>query len=260
MGDSMAKSAKFGKRTLKARSVEFSFKIEAYTPETFPMLRLGEYISQFGRLMGEQANVHFQKLTAGSTNVATLVDWEAAPKVKQTLAAVRRGDAEQAAMGAFRHINKMLRDDNATAECRVQGQRAVILQFPGRNEQASAAISLRQQGSVVGFVNRVGLGVDATAHVQLVVGEKKVSTFETTNLIAKELGKLLGRPVRMTGDGKWKRDEEGLWAIEQFTIFSFEAMEEEAFVDALEKIRQVGLGWTETAYDDLIAMRSEKKH
>lgn len=255
----MAKSSKKVGRKSLAKPVEFTFKIDAYSPKTFPMQRLGEYLAEFGKLMGETAHVHFQKLTTGSTKVAVKVDYEAFPKVKQAMASVRDGSAPGNSVTVYKEINRMLRDDNATAECRVQNRKAIILSFPGRNEVRDDAISIRQKGSLAGLISRVG-GADDTAHVQLLLDNKRLGNLETTRTIARELGKHLYCPVRVHGEGRWKRAEDGTWSLEQFTVRTFDVLEESDLTEAIKELRGIKIDWSENAFEQLLDMRTEKKH
>jgi hypothetical protein len=48
--------------------MEYRFTIaESFTPQTLPMERLAEYIAGLAKLLGEQPNVHFRSIEAGST-------------------------------------------------------------------------------------------------------------------------------------------------------------------------------------------------
>ena len=69
------------------------FVINAYSPETFPMARLAEYMAELAALLGEQGEVHFLRLEGGSSKMVQSVESEALPKVKQRIAAARAGDA-----------------------------------------------------------------------------------------------------------------------------------------------------------------------
>ena len=38
---------------------EYRFKIDAYTPQTMPLVRLAEYMAELAQLLGEPTAVHF---------------------------------------------------------------------------------------------------------------------------------------------------------------------------------------------------------
>ena len=66
------------------QQTEYRFKIDAYSPETIPMARLAEYMSDLAVLFGNRENVHFVQLEPGSTTLLQRIEYEAVPKVKRT--------------------------------------------------------------------------------------------------------------------------------------------------------------------------------
>ncbi len=56
---------------------EYRFVIDAYSPETLPMSRLAEYMTDLARLFGTAERVHFVRLEAGSTVLVQRVEPEA---------------------------------------------------------------------------------------------------------------------------------------------------------------------------------------
>jgi hypothetical protein len=61
--------------------VELRFKISAYTPDSIPLARLGQYVADLGAMLGEPSEVHFARLEQGSTVIVHRVKAEALPKV-----------------------------------------------------------------------------------------------------------------------------------------------------------------------------------
>jgi hypothetical protein len=243
---------------------EYRFKIDAYTPDTMPMARLAEYMAELSQLLGEAAAVHFRRLEPGSTVVVHKIDREAVPKVRARATSVRRGDAPQDAMRAFKTLNKLLREDNAVGA--LQDKRgktnAIILRFPGRLETVEKFAAIRQQGSIDGIINRIG-GRDETVHVGLESEDKQISGCYTTRGIAKELRHLLFEPVRLYGRGRWNRDDDGNWTLEEFKIESFEALKDAPLSTALAELRDMPTDWVEGAYKELKKIRHgepRKKH
>ena len=57
------------------------FYIDAYSPETIPMAKLAEYMSDLAALLGRENAVHFAGLEKGSTKLAVRVEFEDVPKV-----------------------------------------------------------------------------------------------------------------------------------------------------------------------------------
>src|SRR5215469_3602556 len=97
----------------KTNSREFRFQIDAYSPDTIPLARLSQYLGDLARMMGETANVHLARIDKGSTVPVIRVDWEAEPKVRERIRAVKFNEGPLEAQRAFREINKKLVEDNA---------------------------------------------------------------------------------------------------------------------------------------------------
>lgn len=242
------------KRSAPAVGEEYRFKIDAFTPDTLPMARLAEYMAGLAELLGEPTAVHFKKLESGSTVLVQKIDREAVPKVRQRTSAVRRGDAPQDATRAFKAINKLLRDDNASGVLQLKKGTAVILRFPGRLETEEKFASIWQQGSIDGIINRIG-GRDETIHVGLEMDGRHVSACSTTRAIAKELRHLLFEPVRLFGRGRWSRDNDGNWTLEDFRIESFQELNDAPLSDALKELRSIPVEWGEDAFSELNEIR-----
>lgn len=235
-------------------SAEYRFKIDAYTPETMPMARLAEYMRELALLLGEPAAVHFRRLARGSTVLVHTVDREAVPKVRYRASAVRRGDGPQDAVRAFNVLNKYLREDNAVGFLREKRTTAVILKFPGRLQPAERFTAVRQHGSIDGVINSIG-GKDETVHIRLEAEGRQISGCYTNRALAKELRHHLYDTVRLFGRGKWNRDEDGNWSLEDFKVESFEPLKEVPLSQALNELRSIPTEWTDEAINELNEIR-----
>lgn len=111
----------------------YTFRIDAYTPETIPMARLAEYMAVIAEMFGEKSSVHFKELKLGSTKMLSRVEREAVPKVRQNITNARSGDGRPEAVKAYKKANDMLRDDNAAATLELLGSN--VLDFPAGTHQ-----------------------------------------------------------------------------------------------------------------------------
>lgn len=235
---------------------EFRFKIDAYSPQKIPMLRLAEYMQQLAQIMGETAQVHFHRLVRGSTVIVSKIEREAVPKVRARVSQVRAGDGPSEAQRAYESVNRLLRDDDAIGA--LQGGGAVILPFPGRDETKETFDSVRQHGFVDGRI--VGVrGADETVHFILKVEDRQISGFVATGTVANALGKKWGEIVRLNGRGKWKRDNEGLWSLEEFKVESFDVLDDVPLSTALSALRAIPTEWDDNAFSDLDEIRHGPK-
>jgi hypothetical protein len=234
---------------------EYRFKIDAYTPDTIPMARLAEYMGQLALLLGEPSAVHFRKLTRGSTILNARIDREAAPKVRDRVAGVRVGNAPAEPMKAFTALNKLLRDDNAIGVLRETQPSGIVVRFPGRELIQEKFQSVRQQGSIDGIITGIR-GRDATAHITLQAEGQQLSGCEIRDrALAKQLAAKYLEPVRLFGRGKWTRDADGNWQLEDFRVESFHALDDAPLSKALEELRAIPFEWGDDEFGSLDAER-----
>jgi hypothetical protein len=242
------------KRPSSEGGTEYRFKIDAWTPDTIPMARLAEYMAQLATLLGERTAVHFRRITRGSAVLVQKIDRQAVPKVRDRVMTVRAGDATGDAMRAYQAINKFLRDDNAIGVLRDDAPRGIIIRFPGREQAEEKFSAVRQQGSLDGIVTGIR-GKDETIHITIQVEGQQVSGCFTTRTIAKQLGAKLFEPVRLFGRGRWNRDSEGVWSLENFKIESFQSLEDVPLSSALAQLRAIKTEWDDDSYEELRTIR-----
>ena len=135
--------------------MEYRFTIaDSFTPETLPMERLAEYVAAFAKLLGEQGNVHFRSIEAGSAVLVAAIDAPAEPKVRERMVAVHDGGGPSDARKAFADLDEMLRKDNATGALS-DAAGALVISFPGRNRPEPLIYGpFRQDGTIDGQLIR----------------------------------------------------------------------------------------------------------
>ena len=236
---------------------EFRFKIDAYSPETMPMARLAEYLAQLATILGEANAVHLVRLEAGSTTVVHRIEREAIPKVRDRAASVRRGNGPLEAIRAYRRINQFLREDNGVGVLREEA--GEIIRFPGRELSEEKFESVKQHGAIDGEVIRIG-GSRKYVPITLKSEDSELSGCWALRPVAKQLAIRLFEPVRLFGKGRWTRDAEGKWALEQFTVHSFEVLRDEPLSKTLAGLRKIAAGWKDASVDELMAIRLGPEH
>jgi hypothetical protein len=219
---------------------EYQLWIDAYSPETIPMERLAAYLAAFAKLLGNETSVHFRRLDGGSTTPVALVEREAAPKVFARVERADRRDAANDERAAFKEINELARSDNAVATLfRVpqNGNKTTVLHFPGRETPAKSKFGpFNEPAVVVGELVRVG-GKDASAHALLVDAEGKSWSAEIKKDMAQRMGPHLYNVLRVTGEARWERDEEGHWKLLNFKVIDFDPLPNEDLLDGVKKLR-----------------------
>lgn len=236
-----------------AVAAEYRFRIDAYTPDTMPMARLAEYLAELATVLGEPASVHLVRLEPGSTVLVHEIEREAVPKVRERTTSVRRGRGPRDAVRAYHAINKLLREDDGIGVLQEQTG-AEIIRFPGREETEEKFAAIRQHGSIDGEVLRVG-GPQKYVPVLLQSEDQQIAGCWAERSIAKELARNLFEPVRLFGRGRWNRNADGIWSLDQFIIQSFEPLRNEPLSDALNRLRAIPVAWGDDAYHDLQVIR-----
>lgn len=239
--------------TRKLTGIEYRFKIEAYTPDTMPMARLAEYMAELAVILGEQGAVHFTHLERGSTVMVQRIEPEAAPKVRERVARVRRQQgAPDEALRAYRAMNRLLREDNGAAV--LQEKTGVVIEFPGIKDEKEKYPPVKQHGTIDGVL--IAVGGNETVHIRLRIENEVVAGISTNDRqIGKELARYWDEPVRLTGIGTWQRDDEGRWNLQGFKVEGFIPLEAGSLTDALKEIRSLPYAFEQDAYDELETLR-----
>lgn len=238
------------------QDTEYTFRIDAFTPETIPMARLAEYMAALAELIGHKASTHFVRMEAGSARLVHKVEATEAPKVERRLREVVDGNPPKDAGRAFKLLDQLLADDNAVGEL-IAEQGALIIPFPGRTRPKRLTFPpFRQDGSIEGQVVSVG-GRDATAHAIL---QDRTVTFTGCSLsrdMARDLGKYLyGPKIRFHGSGRWERQTEGAWKLLDFRVDRFEVLDESPLSEVLSELRAMpnGISDNPDAYEDMMRL------
>ncbi|MBC5825040.1 MAG: hypothetical protein DLM68_17665 [Hyphomicrobiales bacterium] len=231
------------------------FYIDAYSPETFPMAKLAEYMADFAALLGRENAVHFAGLEKGSTKLAALVECEDVPKATTRLHDIRQGNPPKDASKLFAQIDDRLANDNAIGRIFVEGEEgaaAALLTFPGRDRpKAQSYGPFTQEGTLDGLLISVG-GKDETISIRLQNGDTTYANCETNRTIARELGKHLFEPIRIYGSGRWMREADSTWTLRGFRVHRFDVLDKDSLRDAVTALRAVpGSGWKDM--DDPLA-------
>ena len=223
----------------------FEFSIDVFKPETIPMSRLAEYMSELAALYGSEPSVHFKALLPGSAILKAIVDESAAEAVESRLRLVHDNAAPDDLKRAYQNLNGMLKSDSALGEIK-HAQGTVILAFLGRNTPVQKTYRVKEVGVLDGVVIRIG-GKDNTVPVWLKDMDGSIHKCEASSEMARELIKeYLANSIRVTGQGDWLRGEDGAWSLEKFKITGWESLDEKPIADIVNAARTMrGNGWNE---------------
>lgn len=233
----------------------YTFRIDAYTPDTIPMARLAEYMAVLAAMFGEKDSVHFKGIEPGSTKLLTRVEREAAPKVRDNINNARSGDGKPDAVKAYKQTNEMLRKDNAAASLERSGTN--ILDFPGRKMPRPPKLGPFNQGvEKDGVLVRIG-GKDKSAHAMIEDGDGNTWSFEVTRELAIDLAHhLFGKPIRLLGTGRFFRDEEGEWQHSALRATDFHPLNADSLLDVVGRIRRLPEDTWRLGVDPIAMLRS----
>jgi len=224
---------------------KYIFKIEGrYTIDTLPMERLAEYMADLARMLGHPERVHFIELRESSVGLVHAVERESNRAVVTRIGEVQSGTADFTAMAAYRALDKKLRADDSFATYFSEQPNYPVLEFPGKLGPEPVVYSgIPQLSSIDGTIIRVG-GVRDEIPVTVQVEEGLLCRCVASKPLAKELAKhLFEGELRLHGNGKWARDEHGVWVLQRFQITSFELLDMRPLSAVINELRSLHVDW-----------------
>jgi hypothetical protein len=147
-------------------------------------------------------------------------------------------------MAAYRALDKKLRADDSFATYSSEHDSAIVLEFPGKLGPEPVVYSgIPQLGSIDGTIIRVG-GVRDEIPVTVQVEEGLHCRCVASKPLAKELAKhLFEGELRLYGNGRWARDEHGVWTLQRFQITSFELLDTRPLSAIINELRSLHVDW-----------------
>ena len=221
---------------------EYRFEIDAFTPATIPMARLAEYVSDLAKIFGNNSYVHLARIEPGSTVPVVLVDWEAEPKVRERLRAIRNHEAPEEAQQAAKDVDRLLMQDNARAAL-VDPAGNKVFRFCCRDNATKIEFGpINQPGVFQGVPIKVG-GENDPVPVHLEDGKDKTIVLAKRSL-AKEIAQhLFTSVVRVEGTGRWIRHTDGEWEMLTFSATSFKVIEDANIRKSINALREIPAEW-----------------
>lgn len=216
---------------------EYPFRIIGPKPDTIPMSRLATYMAELARLMGSQDAVHFSRIEDKSVSIVAFVSAEEVPLISPRIRSAASSDVNADAASPWRKLNEFLAEDGWTAEMPLPKSGEVIA-FPGKSKSVAILRAVSQPTSVQGRLIRiegageqvrVGLEIDGDLTAKISIGSQQ----------ARDLAKHFHRSVRMSGEGRWRREGDGRWHLEYLAATSFEVLEDATLDEALARLREI---------------------
>lgn len=221
----------------------YALRLKGFTPSTLPLERMSKYLAALADLVGKDLPVHFDKVTKGSAMLKIRIPDELAgdleARVRHAAIAEHGSDLRR----AFDSIDQLARHDKTSAEFKPE-KGAVIIQFPGIKKETPRIVSLREYGEINGRIIRLG-GKDGTVPVGLQTSSGDIVSCTASLEQAKRLKAFLLEPVEiiLRGTGKWTRNADGKWKIDEFKISEFVELSDANFEEELNKAKESHSDW-----------------
>lgn len=239
-----------------AEKREYRLKIDGFSPETMPMKRLAEYLSDVAVLFGEESHVHLIGVESSSTCPIVLVDWEAEAKILDRVQRARNREGPEEAVRAIDDINARLRNDNTSANL-LNPARGKLVEFPGVKLEVAKPIqwpTINQAAELYGVPILVG-GKSDPVPVHLLDGATEHNLL-AERVRAKQIAAyLFTATLRVMGRGRWRKLQTGVWDLERFVIEDFELIKITTLNQAVTELRGIKAQWKEL--DDPLALLGE---
>jgi hypothetical protein len=235
---------------------DIEFVIDTFTRETMPMARLADYLSDLATMLGHRGSVHLIGIEEGSVKPKIRIDATDVPKVQERIDAVRASDAPQDAMRAYRSIDDRLARDNARASLINPAMRSNLIEFPGR-DRLKEIQPFSQEGTLDGVIVTMG-GRDNPPTIHLVDEGRTYVCHANRELVRRMARHIYGSPVRVSGLGRWERNQIGEWTLTRFKIRDFVTLRDTPLAEVLETIRSESFsqwGQSDAPLDDLAKIR-----
>lgn len=217
--------------------VDYPLQIKGTRPADIPMLRLAQYMAEFAKLLGSNEHVFFSHIQEGSAELHACAPVECVPLISPRLRNAATGDPDSAGHSSWKKLNELLSEDRWTAELPLPNS-AEIIKFPGHSRQSKAIRTVAQATSVQGRLVRIE-GAGDTIHVGLDMDGNLTARISINADMGLQIAPYWHQYIRLSGDGRWKRDEDGKWVLDRLTAKSFEPLEDIPIGEALERLRKV---------------------
>lgn len=221
---------------------EFRWVLKGHTPETLPMARLAEYMQEVARLLGEPRSVFCLRIEKSSVAaVCKAATPEVGGKVSARVDAVRIGKSTIEARNAYNKINEMLCEDNATAFLKKNS--AIIIKFPGIVERNTDPLVVSDYGSVDGYLYMLSQSKDGF-RARLRIDESTLNCTVKGSAL-QDMKDLLFETVRVSGQGRWQRNDDGIWHPISLCIDAAKLLKRSSLKQAVKDLQSIDLDWPE---------------
>jgi len=219
--------------------------IEGVNIDKIPLEDIGAYVSDFADLIGRDIEPRYHSIKRGSLTLRARVPSDREIDVKTRGFLLRTGDAPEDAVRARERLSKRLGINHAKRATLLDSSKSKVVEIPiERPSPQDATIpSLERSGYLQGTVIRVG-GKQDIVSVELQDTDGHVYLCRAKREIARKLAKeIFDSTVRVHGTGKWTRDGDGIWYVDNFQIDGVEVLESDPLSAVIDEIRKIKSPW-----------------
>lgn len=224
----------------------FTMRVEGVNLDSLSLTDVAGYLHDFADLIGAESKPRFHGITRGSARFAARVPKEDEPQVRTRGLSLKTGDAPDEAIQAQSRISQRLALHRAKRATILDHNRDKIVEIPIAEPLiASSMQSAYKQTSLQGRVIRIG-GKQNIVPVEIQDTDGASYMCRAERDLAKQLAQeIFGRTIRVKGRGKWSRAADGVWAVSDFTIASFDVLEDESLEAVVGELRSIDSPWRE---------------
>lgn len=219
--------------------------IEGVNIDKLPLEDLGAYVTDFADLLGKEVEPRYDSIKRGSLTLRARVPFDREIDVKTRGFLLRTGDAPEDAVRARERLSKRLGLNRAKRATLLDSSKSKVIEIPIErpSPQQTNIPSLERSGHLQGTVIRVG-GKQDIVSVELQDADGHVYLCRAKRETARELAKeIFDSIVRVHGTGKWTRDGEGVWCVDNFQIDRFEVLESDPLSAVIDEMRKIRSPW-----------------
>jgi hypothetical protein len=218
-----------------AEQGEYRFEIADMSPMTLSMSRLNDYLPPLIDLFGYEDHIHLIRVDDGSAVPCIVAENHIVKSVQQRLLKVKSGNGIRKTYEAFRDLNDLLAEDRTSAVLR-SPYHGLVIEFPGIKQATETVVGpVMEYSDIQGELVQIG-GRDETISLHVRDGR---NTFICTasREQGREIASQLFRRVRISGTGKWIRNELGQWKLIELVFGSFVPLSDEPLSQSIQALR-----------------------
>ncbi len=220
--------------------------IEGVNIDNLPLEDIGAYLEDFASLLGEDVQPRYHSIKRNGLILKAKIPASREIDVKTRGFLLRTGGAPEDAVRARERISMRLGIHHAKKAALLDSASVKIVEIPIDKPAVPAPIipGLIKAASLQGKVIRIG-GRQDPVSVEIQDVDGFVYLCKATRDVAKRLAHEMFDPtIRVHGTGRWIRQPDGVWRVEDFLIGPhFEILEDDTLVEALNELRRIPSDW-----------------